>query len=200
MNTKSASWVLASGNAGKLRELALALEPLAVKLRPVAEFSARSPEESGSSFVENALIKARAAAACSGLPALADDSGLEVDVLNGAPGVYSARYAGPGADDQANNERLLRELADIDPPQRRARFRCVIALVQSAEDPKPLLAQGCWEGEILSAPRGRSGFGYDPLFLDPELGLTAAELDPADKLARSHRGQAIRALLEQIRR
>lgn len=190
--------VLASGNAGKLRELSRALLPLGVELLPLSDFTSTQAEETGLSYVENALIKARHAADASGLPALADDSGLSVDALGGAPGVYSARYAGPEADNAANRAKLLQALAEQ--PQRTAAFHCVLALVRSAQDPLPRIAQGHWAGEILRAERGDGGFGYDPVFFDPELGLSAAEMDPETKQARSHRGHAVRQLLDQLRR
>ena len=188
--------VLASANAGKLRELQHALAPLALTLRPLSDFSATQAEEDGDSFAANALIKARHASACSGLPALADDSGLAVAALDGAPGVYSARYAGPQASDADNNAKLLTALRGVN--DRRAAFHCTLALVQSADDAQPLLIEGRWEGEILEAPRGDGGFGYDPLFLDPELGRSAAELSREEKRARSHRGRAVAALIETL--
>ncbi len=191
--------VLASGNRGKLRELSLALAPLDWRLRPISEWTEESPEETGTSFEANALLKARHAARLTGLPCLADDSGLAVDALDGAPGVYSARYAGAHANDQMNNAKLLAALDGTPVAQRGARFICVIAWVSRADDPAPVLARGEWQGEILPAPRGDGGFGYDPLFLDRELGLSAAELGREQKLARSHRGAAIRALLERLR-
>ena len=158
--------LLASGNAGKLRELGAVLAPLGVTLKPQAEFSVPEVEETGLSFVENAIIKARAAAAHSGLPAIADDSGLEVDYLNGAPGIHSARYSGGG--DAANNARLLQELRDVPEAQRSARFQCVLVYMRHALDPTPLVCQASWEGAILFAPAGERGFGYDPLFYVPE--------------------------------
>lgn len=190
--------VLASGNAGKLKELNAALAPLELKLRPVSEWTGQSPVEDGDSFAANALIKARHAAAISGLPSLADDSGLEVAALNGAPGLYSARYAGPDANDDENNRKLLDALKHTPDNQRHARFTCVIALVRDAEDPAPVFARGEWSGQILQQPRGEQGFGYDPLFLDPQLGLSAAEMPRDLKLSRSHRGLAIARLLELL--
>lgn len=156
-------------------------------------------EETGRTFADNALLKARHAAAATGLPALADDSGLEVDALGGAPGVSSARYAGPRASDADNVDRLLAELAGVPAARRTARFRCVLAFVRDAADPAPVLAEGAWEGSIAEAPRGLAGFGYDPVFEDPASGLTAAELAPAAKNERSHRGQALRALVRALR-
>lgn len=189
--------VLASHNAKKLAELRALLAPLGWKPRLVSEFSAEAPEETAPSFVENALIKARHAAQVSGLPALADDSGLEVAALGGAPGVHSARYAGRHGDDEANNRKLLDALAGRS--DRDARFVCVMVLLRHAADPTPLLAEGYWPGRIIEAPRGAAGFGYDPLFLVPEYGCTAAELAPAVKNACSHRARAAAALQARLR-
>lgn len=191
--------VLASRNAKKLKELEALLAPQGYRLRLVSEFSDIEPEETAPSFVENALIKARHAARVSGLPAIADDSGLEVAALNGAPGVLSARYAGIHGDDAANNAKLLAALAGVPDEARAARFICVLALLRHAEDPVPLIAQGAWAGTILHAPRGAQGFGYDPLFLDPESGLSSAELAPAEKNACSHRARAMQALIAALR-
>ena len=185
--------VLASGNPGKLREFAALLGP-GWELVPQDRLGVAPVDETGTTFRENALLKARHAALATGLPALADDSGLEVDALGGAPGVYSARYAGPGASDAANNARLLAALADVPGPARTARYRCVLVLVAGPDDPAPLVAEGTWEGRIGFGPRGTGGFGYDPLFIDAASGLTGAELEPAAKNARSHRGQALGAL------
>ena len=193
--------VLASGNAGKPRELEQLLEGLPVRVRALGEFTAGEAEETGVTFIENALIKARHAAALTGLPALADDSGLEVDVLAGAPGVYSARYAGVNATDEANRVQLLQALSDLDaqaPEQRRARFRCVLALLRHPLDPAPLIAEGVWEGRVAASARGTRGFGYDPLFELPDRGCTAAELEPAEKGVLSHRGQALAALRPRL--
>lgn len=154
--------------------------------------------ETGLSFVENAILKARQAADCSGLPAIADDSGLEVEVLGGAPGIYSARYAGVGAPDADNNAKLLEALAGVPPDQRQARFRCVMVFLRHALDPSPVIAEGDWPGLILEAPRGGGGFGYDPLFYLPEQGCTSAELPAAEKNRLSHRGQALRRLVSAI--
>jgi XTP/dITP diphosphohydrolase len=191
--------VLASGNRGKLREFAQLLSPLGLTLVAQSELGVEQPEETGDTFAANAILKARHAAAITGLCALADDSGLEVDVLGGAPGVRSARYAGAPADDAANIAKLLAELRArhvvFGPDSTRARFRCVIALVRTSDDPAPQLAQGTWEGYIAAAPRGDGGFGYDPVFVDLASGLTAAELPAEAKNARSHRGLALRALL-----
>jgi XTP/dITP diphosphohydrolase len=185
--------VLASDNRGKLAEFQALLGEDWLLL-PQGQLGVEPAEETGESFTANALLKARHAARLTGLPALADDSGLEVDALEGAPGVRSARYAGEGADAAANNHKLLSALAAIPDERRTARFRCVLALVRHAEDPDPLLAEGSWEGRIALAPRGAQGFGYDPVFIPAGIGLTAAELDPADKNRRSHRGRAARAL------
>lgn len=193
--------VLASGNAGKVREFQALLGD-GWRVRPQTDFGVHPVPETGDTFLANALLKARHAARVTGLPALADDSGLEVEALGGEPGVHSARYAGPGADDAANNRKLLEALAGLPEDRRGARFRCVLVWVAGPEDPAPLVAEGTWEGRILAAPRGAGGFGYDPLFLDPASGRAAAELSPAEKNARSHRGQALarlRALLEARR-
>lgn len=186
--------VLASHNAGKLKELQALLGD-AVKVRPVGEFSDEVPEETGLSFVENAILKARHAARVSGLPALADDSGLAVDALGGAPGIYSARYAGEGGD-AANNARLLEALREVPDAERTAQFVCVLALLRYAEDPLPILCEGLWHGRILHAPRGANGFGYDPLFWVPERNCASAELTSAEKNRLSHRARAM-ALLRQ---
>jgi len=171
---------------------------LPFELTSLAELRLPSPKESGTSFLENAALKARHAADLSGLAALADDSGLEVDALGGAPGLYSARYAGAGADDNANNAKLLRELQGLPMERRRARYRCALVFVNFAQDPAPLEAVGEWEGFILDAPRGSGGFGYDPYFWLPELKLTAAQLDSGEKNRLSHRGKAMRALRAQL--
>ncbi|MDH4021502.1 MAG: RdgB/HAM1 family non-canonical purine NTP pyrophosphatase [Gammaproteobacteria bacterium] len=188
-----ADLVLASGNPGKVLELQ-ALLGSAWRVRPQSDFDVVPVEETGTTFLANALLKARNAARLTGLPALADDSGLEVDALNGAPGVHSARFAGPEADDAANNARLLAALSGVPDPQRTARYRCVLVWISGPDDPAPLVAEGVWEGRILTEARGRGGFGYDPLFFDPESGLAAAELAADAKNARSHRGQAIAQL------
>lgn len=190
--------VLASRNRGKLAELSLLLGPLGASLHSVSEFSATEVAEPAPTFVENALLKARHAAQVSGLAAIADDSGIEVPALGGAPGVHSARYAGPGADDAANLRQLLQALDGRSKGERAARFVSVIVLLRSPDDPTPLIAQGHWWGEVLPAPRGTTGFGYDPVFGIPHLGLSAAELAPEIKAQLSHRGQAIRALLAQL--
>ncbi len=186
--------VLASGNRGKLVELRGLLGDLPLNLQALSDFTTDAAEETAPSFVENAILKARHAAAASGLPALADDSGLEVDALAGAPGVHSARYAGPAADDAANRTRLLQQLADVPADRRTARFRCVLVYLRHAQDPWPQIFSGTWEGRIALVEAGQHGFGYDPLFWLPEHGCTAAQLDPADKARLSHRAQAAQAL------
>lgn len=189
--------VLASGNAGKARELHRLLEPLGLEVLPQSAFDVPPIAEPYPGFVENALHKARHAARHTGLPALADDSGLCVAALGGEPGVHSARYAGEPKSDARNNALLLERLAGV--ADRRAYFYCVLVLVRSAGDPRPLIADGEWHGEILTEARGEHGFGYDPLFLLPELGQTAAELDEALKNTLSHRGAAMRHLLDRLR-
>lgn len=191
--------VLASGNRGKLAEFKQLLADCAFDVIAQSELRIPDADETGLSFVENAILKARNAAQHSGLPALADDSGLEVDALHGAPGIYSARYAGSPGSDAANNEKLLRELARLPNEKRSARYQCVLVFMRHASDPSPLICQSAWEGEILAAPRGDQGFGYDPLFFVPSLQKTAAELPPAQKNQLSHRGQAMRALLAALR-
>lgn len=198
---------MATANPGKLREFRALLEDLPFDLTGLAELGVESPEESGATFIDNALIKARHAALRAaaleggvGVAALADDSGLEVDALGGAPGILSARYAGPGADDAANNSKLMRALEGIPARRRRARYRCALVFVTSAGDPAPLVAEGVWEGTLLDAPRGSAGFGYDPYFWIPSLGITAAELEPERKNRLSHRGLALASLREQLER
>jgi XTP/dITP diphosphohydrolase len=190
--------VVASANSGKLSEFRDLLADAPFDLTSLGELGLPSPEETGATFLENARLKARHAAGSSGWSAIADDSGLEVDALGGAPGVYSARFAGVQADAAANNAKLIAALLALDPrrhPQPwRARYRCALVLMRDAEDPAPLTAEGVWEGEIVAAPRGSAGFGYDPHFWLPELGMTAAQLDPAHKNRLSHRGSALRAL------
>lgn len=189
--------VLASGNAGKLKELSSLLAPLGIEVLPQSAFNVSEAEEPHPSFVENAIAKARHAARATGLPALADDSGLCVDALGGAPGVLSARFAGEPKSDQRNNDLLLERLAGQ--ADRRARFYCALALVRHADDPQPLIACGEWHGEILEAARGQGGFGYDPLFLVPDLDQTAAEIERELKNVLSHRGKAMRQLLDRLR-
>ena len=191
--------VVATGNAGKLVELRALLAGLALELVPQSALGVPAAVESGATFADNALLKARHAARYTGLPALADDSGLEVDAFGGAPGVCSARYAGAAADDEANNAKLLAALAALDAPggtpaPRSARYRCVVACVRAADDLAPLLAAGCWEGRIARSPRGTGGFGYDPLFVVDAAGRTAAELPARDKNSVSHRALALAAL------
>lgn len=188
--------VLASGNAGKLKELAALLAPLGIEVLPQSAFNVSEAEEPHPSFVENAIAKARHAARATGLPALADDSGLCVDALGGAPGVQSARFAGEPKSDQRNNALLLERLAGH--ADRRARFYCALALVRHTDDPQPLIATGEWRGQILDAPRGSAGFGYDPLFLVAELEQTAAEIPAELKNVLSHRGNAFRQLLDKL--
>jgi XTP/dITP diphosphohydrolase len=190
--------VLATGNAGKLREMRAILAPWNVEVLPQSDFTAASVEETGLSFVENAILKARFAAEASGLPAIADDSGLEVDALHGAPGIYSARYAGPGADDAANNARLLRELDAVPDGARTARYRCAMVFMRWPLDPAPVVREASWEGRIARLPRGSGGFGYDPLFLVGDGAVMAAELEAAHKNSISHRGKALRALVAAL--
>ena len=190
--------VLASGNAGKLREIARILASLDVEIVAQSEFGVTEADESGTTFVENALIKARHAALMTGLPAIADDSGLVVEALGGRPGVYSARYAGPKATDDENIDKLLEELANVPDKERAAAFHCCACYV-SPDDSASLIAEGRWEGSILRERRGEMGFGYDPVFYDPECGRTAAELGADLKNARSHRGKALAALAGMMR-
>jgi XTP/dITP diphosphohydrolase len=191
--------VLASGNPGKLQELAVLLAPLGLSVLGQGSLGVESAEETGDSFVANALLKARHAARITGLPALADDSGIEVDALQGRPGVWSARYAGEHASDNENLNKLLDELQAVPTQRRTARYQCVIALVRSASDP-PLLTHGTWEGSIVSAPRGTGGFGYDPIFQPRGCDCTAAQLTAQQKNAASHRAQALSELIKQLLR
>ncbi len=188
--------VLATGNAGKLREFQQMLGSAELEFLTQRSLGVSDADETGLSFVENAILKARHAAAATGLPALADDSGLEVDALRGEPGIYSARYAGPGATDAQNNAKLLAALQDVPETQRTARFICCIAFMRHARDSMPFVCHGSWEGRILFAPAGDNGFGYDPLFFVPTHGCASAQLEPAVKNALSHRGQALRQLLQ----
>ncbi|PZP62556.1 MAG: non-canonical purine NTP pyrophosphatase, RdgB/HAM1 family [Pseudoxanthomonas spadix] len=190
--------VLASGNAGKLAEFSAMLAHLPYQIVPQKELGVEDVPETGLTFVENALIKARHACAVTGLPALADDSGLIVDALGGAPGLYSARYAGQPTNDAANNAKLLDAMKDVPDDQRRARFYAVIVLLRHPEDPQPLIAEGAWEGRIIRELRGNGGFGYNPLFLDPDHGLTAAEMDTALKNRLSHRARALEVLNQRL--
>ena len=192
--------VLASSNPGKLAELSALLEPAGLRVVSQDAFGIEPPEETGSTFVENALIKARGACAATGLPALADDSGVVVDALEGAPGVHSARYAGGGARDADNVAKLLEALEGVAPPERGAAFVCAIVYLRHARDPCPIVCEGIWEGRILDAPRGAGGFGYDPVFFIETLGRSAAELSRAEKNAVSHRGQALAQLLDRLAR
>jgi XTP/dITP diphosphohydrolase len=187
--------VFATGNAGKVREMHAMLGN-AVELVVQGELGIEEVAETGQTFTDNALLKARHAAAASGLPALADDSGIEVDALDGAPGVYSARYAGADASDTDNLNRLLDDMRDHE--NRAARFRCVLAYVRSADDPDPIIAEASWEGSIAHSPSGNGGFGYDPVFIDAASGVCSAELTAAEKNARSHRGKALAVLQEML--
>lgn len=189
--------VIASGNAGKLREIRRILEPLDFNIVPQSDFGVPECPEPYVTFIENCLAKARHASLHTGLPALADDSGICVDALNGAPGVYSARYAGEPKSDQRNNEKLVAALQNE--PNRKAHYYCVIVLVRHPDDPQPLIAEGSWHGEIIDTPRGEDGFGYDPYFFLPAFGKTGAELDPDQKNAISHRGKALMALVEKLK-
>ena len=191
--------VLASSNAGKLREMQALLADTGYEVLPQSAFGIVPPAEDGRTFVENALLKARHASRLSGLPAIADDSGLEVDALGGRPGLHSARFAGPGCSDRDNVERLLGELADVPAGARGARFRCACVFVCSAEDPAPLVAEGCWEGAIGFERRGSGGFGYDPVFVVAGETRTAAEMPAAEKNRVSHRARALGALLAALR-
>jgi len=190
--------VLASSNGGKLRELSSLLAPLGFDLVAQSTLGIETPPETGQTFADNALLKARHAAAVTHLPALADDSGIEVDALGGRPGIYSARYAGEGASDQANLRKMLDDIRDVPVPQRIARYQCVIAFVATAADCTPIIASGTWEGMLISDPRGLGGFGYDPIFVPRGFDRTVAELEPQEKNSLSHRGQALRALVTQL--
>jgi XTP/dITP diphosphohydrolase len=190
--------VLASSNQGKLREINAIFEDQPYQLIPQVDYNVSDADETGLSFVENAIIKARHAAQHTGLMALADDSGIEVDFLDGAPGIYSARYAGQPCDNQANNDQLLSALAGVPNEQRSARFQCVIVLMRHAHDPTPLICSGTWEGFIVEEQTGTNGFGYDPLFFVPSHGCTSAQLSPEIKNQLSHRGQALRQLAKRF--
>ena len=191
--------VLASGNKGKLVELQNALDSFNVELIPQTQFDVESAEETGLTFIENAILKARHASKITGLPALSDDSGLEVDALLGAPGIYSARFAGLDCSDEQNNLKLLSELKDVNGENRTARFHCILVYVRHWQDPTPIICQGSWEGEIKTELQGEGGFGYDPLFFVPELKLSAAQLSKDQKSKISHRGQAIKQLNQIFR-
>ncbi len=190
--------VLASNNQGKVREIGQILAGLQLEVVPQSTFNIEDADETGLTFVENAIIKARHASAEAGAPAIADDSGLEVDALNGAPGIYSARFAGKGASDEQNLQKLLRELKDIPEEQRTARFQCLMVYMRHAKDPTPIICQGTWEGLITLAPRGENGFGYDPVFFVPTHKCTSAQLAPEVKNQLSHRGQALCLLAEAL--
>jgi len=190
--------VLASGNPGKLREIGEMLKELDMEVVPQSQFDVPEAEETGTTFVENAIIKARNAARHTGLPAIADDSGIEVDALDGAPGVYSARYAGPKASDEDNNAKLLKALAGVPEAQRTARYQAVLVYMRHADDPTPIISQASWEGRILTEAQGEHGFGYDPIFFVPSHGCASAELKPETKNGLSHRGKALRHLLELL--
>ena len=186
--------VLASGNRKKLAEMQEILAHCGFELLPQSDFAVPEADETGLTFVENAIIKARNAAMHTGLPAIADDSGLEVDALKGAPGIYSARFSGADANDDKNNTLLVEKLRNVPEQERSARYQCVIAFMRHAEDPTPIISQGSWEGRIIDGPRGSNGFGYDPHFLIPSLGVTAAELSSDEKHRLSHRGIALAQL------
>jgi len=190
--------VLASNNAGKVREFNQLLTGSDIDVIPQSEFSVAEIEETGLTFVENALLKARNAAAHTGLPAVADDSGLEVDALQGAPGIYSARYAGAGASDQDNVQKLLDALKNVPEKKRSARFQCLMVYMRHAQDPTPRIFQGTWEGQILYETRGDNGFGYDPVFYVPDQGCSSAQLSPEVKNSLSHRGQALQQLVQSL--
>lgn len=191
--------VLATGNAGKVRELASLLQDFGLDIVAQTDLGVESAEETGLTFIENSILKARHAAAITGLPAIADDSGLAVDALGGAPGIYSARYAGVEASDRQNLENLLVALKDVPDGQRQAQFHCVLVYLRHADDPTPLVFHSVWPGEITHTPAGEGGFGYDPIFYVPSEGKTAAELTREEKSAISHRGQALKQLLEAMR-
>jgi len=200
LETNPATIVLASGNQKKVAELQNLLTPLKIKVLPQSAFNIPDADETGLTFVENAIIKARHAAQLSGLPALADDSGLEVDALNGAPGVYSARFAGIPANDINNNKLLLEKLDQLPGNKRSARFQCVLVFMRHANDPIPIICHGSWEGNILVSPQGEGGFGYDPLFFVPDQGCSAAQLSVEAKSRLSHRGQAMQKLFREFER
>jgi len=190
--------VLASGNKGKVREIGALLANLNIEVVPQSNFNFEEAEETGLTFVENAIIKARHAAHLTGLPAIADDSGLEVDALNGAPGIHSSRFAGVDATDQQNLEKLLIDLKDTPEAERTARFQCVIVYLAHEADPTPIICQGSWEGRILSESHGTNGFGYDPIFYVPDHNCASAELPPEVKNGLSHRGKALKQLLAAL--
>lgn len=190
--------VLATGNQGKVKELASLLADQQINVKPQSEFNVGEVEETGTTFIENAIIKARHAAKITGLPAIADDSGLEVDALNGAPGIYSARYSGDNATDESNNNKLIKALAGVDEQKRTARFHCVLVYMKHENDPTPLICHGQWEGSILSQAKGNQGFGYDPLFWVAEHNMTSAQLPRELKNQLSHRGKALKILAKEL--
>ena len=192
--------VLASGNAGKVREINQLFENFGIEVVPQSEFNVPDVPETGTTFVENAIIKARHAAECTGLPAIADDSGIEVDALNARPGVYSARYAGEGCNDTDNNNKMLDELKDVAEDDRSARYQCLIVFMRDHNDPVPLITQGSWEGRILKAPQGDGGFGYDPIFYVPTHNCSGGELSLEVKNTLSHRSIALNAMLEEFKK
>jgi len=192
--------VLASGNPGKLKEFQQLLSDSGINVIPQSEFAIPDADETGLSFVENAILKARHASELSGLPAIADDSGLEVDALNGAPGIYSARFSGANATDEKNNQRLLTLLADVPEQERTARFQCLLVYMRHAADPTPIICQGTWDGRIGFEKKGDNGFGYDPLFFVPEQNCHSAELSKDQKNQLSHRGKALKLLVDTLKR
>lgn len=196
----SSKIVLASNNAGKVREINQLLNDSGIEVVPQSTFNIPDADETGLTFVENAILKARHAAELSGLPAIADDSGLEVDALNGAPGIYSARFSGPDATDEKNLLKLLDELKDVPDEKRTARFQCLMVYLQHANDPTPIICQGTWEGMITHSPQGENGFGYDPVFFVPTHQCTSAELPPETKNQLSHRGQALQKLIVELKK
>ncbi len=191
--------LVASNNPGKIREIGGILADLDIEVIPQRAFGIEDADETGVTFIENALIKARHATRCSGLPAIADDSGLEVDALGGRPGVHSARFAGANATDSENNLKLIESLGGLGKEAFSARFRCVMVFMRHPEDPSPVIGQGIWEGEIILSPKGEGGFGYDPYFWVPDVGLTVSEMSDAEKNRQSHRGKALHALLNALR-
>ncbi|WP_086929569.1 RdgB/HAM1 family non-canonical purine NTP pyrophosphatase [Agarilytica rhodophyticola] len=191
--------ILASGNPGKLREFNILLQQVGFNVKPQSEFDVSNAEETGLSFIENAIIKARHACANTGHPAIADDSGIEVDALQGAPGIYSARYSGEGANDQTNNQKLLDALKDVPEKQRTARYQCLLVFMQHENDPTPIIAQGSWEGRILEKPMGDGGFGYDPIFWVPTHNCSSAQMSKEEKNRISHRAIAMQSLMQKIR-
>lgn len=198
MPSNSRQIVLATNNHGKLAEFQYLLGTHNIKILPQKQFGVMGVEETGRTFIENAILKARAAAEASGLPVIADDSGLEVDALNGAPGIYSSRYAGDNASDADNIEKLLKALEGLAISERTARFQCLLVYLHHADDPTPVICQGTWEGSIIEEPRGNHGFGYDPIFFVPNMHSTSAELTPEQKNGLSHRSIAMRQLTEKL--